>query len=452
MNDKGFLGWNQFLRNGSELTRTISLNGHQYRSTIDTVDINCEEVDPLTDWWYAYLRGEKPIAEARLGELRVAELFCGSGGLAQGVKQFCQEIGYEFFSVGAIDEDGDAVTVYQQNHGTEPSRATRGRVEYLVDFHTKMTDGKTCWNGKPEIIDRHWASLTGKDSVDILLAGPPCQGHSNLNNHTRRYDERNRSYLYVPAVAFALDIPTVIIENVPTVVHDRDEVVQIAKELFEEAGYGVETCVLKAAKFGWPQTRSRFFMMAQKNITPKSLEMISKSLTISDGQRPLSALWAIADFEDVNPNDHYMYHKPDYTQENQERINHLHDRNQFDLPFELHNSTHRDGTTYSSVYGRMHADQPSGTITTGFLTPGRGRYIHPTRRRTLNPREAARLQGFPDTYRFAVSGEPPSSAQLAKWIGDAVPMPLGYAAAMAAFSARDTVKDLGSGERRGLTA
>ena len=112
----------------------------------------------------------------------------------------------------------------------------------------------------------------------------------------------------------------------------------------------------------------------------------------------------------------------------------LHDEEVFDLPVELHNPKHRKGTSYRAVYGRMHGDRPAGTITTGFLTPGRGRYVHPTRRRTLNPREAARLQGFPDTYRFEVDGERPSSAQLTKWIGDAVPMPLGYAAAMSALA------------------
>ena len=451
MNDHEHLSWNRFVRNGDELTRVVSFNGQEYKSTLDTADLNCAGDNHLADWWYAYLRGEKPIAEIHLGPLRVAELFCGSGGLAQGVKQFCQEVGYEFFSVGAIDEDGDAVEIYQQNHGTELDCATKGRVEYLVDFHTKKAKGRTHWHGQPEIINRHWANLTGKNSVDVLLAGPPCQGHSNLNNHTRRQDERNQSYLYVPAVAYALNIPTVIIENVPTVIHDRGEVVQAAQELFEGAGYRVETCVLSAAKLGWPQTRSRFFMVAQKGSTTNSLELVSKSLAIPDGQQPLSALWAIADFEDVRPTDHYMYHKPDYTEENRRRIDHLHDEDQFDLPFELHNSTHQNGTSYSSVYGRMHADQPSGTITTGFLTPGRGRYIHPTRRRTLNPREAARLQGFPDTYRFTVNGKPPTSVQLVKWIGDAVPMPLGYAAAMAAFSARDA-NDLCSGERRSLLA
>ena len=89
-----------------------------------------------------------------------------------------------------------------------------------------------------------------------------------------------------------------------------------------------------------------------------------------------------------------------------------------------------------SVYGRLKPANPAPTITTGFMTPGRGRFIHPTERRTLTPLEAARIQGFPDTYDFNdPAGGAPTSQKLGKWIGDAVPMPLGYAATLAAIGA-----------------
>ncbi|MDE0067937.1 MAG: DNA cytosine methyltransferase [Acidimicrobiaceae bacterium] len=95
---------------------------------------------------------------------------------------------------------------------------------------------------------------------------------------------------------------------------------------------------------------------------------------------------------------------------------------------------HQDGTSYGAVYGRMHGDRPAPTITTGFMTPGRGRFVHPTERRTLTAAEAARLQGFPDSYFFRPSPDTtPTRAQLAKWIGDAVAAPLGYAAALSAL-------------------
>ncbi|GIK31882.1 MAG: hypothetical protein BroJett009_08740 [Armatimonadota bacterium] len=102
----------------------------------------------------------------------------------------------------------------------------------------------------------------------------------------------------------------------------------------------------------------------------------------------------------------------------------------YDLPLHLRPPCHAGGTTYESVYGRIRPDGPFPTITTGFLTPGRGRFIHPCELRTLTPSEAAFVQGFPAWYDFGEDGEL-SRKLLAKWIGDAVPLPLGYVAAMA---------------------
>ncbi|MDA0371961.1 MAG: DNA cytosine methyltransferase, partial [Actinobacteria bacterium] len=53
----------------------------------------------------------------------------------------------------------------------------------------------------------------------------------------------------------------------------------------------------------------------------------------------------------------------------------------------------------------MRWDGPSGTITTGFLTPGRGRFVHAVEPRGLSPREGARLQGYPDSYSFENTSE-----------------------------------------------
>ena len=80
----------------------------------------------------------------------------------------------------------------------------------------------------------------------------------------------------------------------------------------------------------------------------------------------------------------------------------------------------------------MHPDQPAPTLTTGFMSPGRGRFIHPLERRMLTQREAARLQGFPNWFNFVP--DPVLNVKktdLAKWIGDAVPSILGYFAGLA---------------------
>jgi hypothetical protein len=70
------------------------------------------------------------------------------------------------------------------------------------------------------------------------------------------------------------------------------------------------------------------------------------------------------------------------------------------------------------------------------MTPGRGRYIHPHQRRTLTPHEAARIQAFPDRFSFlSVDGKELFKQTLAKLIGQAVPPPLGHAAALVALGA-----------------
>jgi DNA (cytosine-5)-methyltransferase 1 len=82
----------------------------------------------------------------------------------------------------------------------------------------------------------------------------------------------------------------------------------------------------------------------------------------------------------------------------------------------------------------MKWNEPAPTITGGFQTPGRGRFIHPRKRRVLTPHEAARIQGFPDWFDFAgPSGDALNRAMLGKWIGDAVPSIMGAAAAISAL-------------------
>ena len=76
---------------------------------------------------------------------------------------------------------------------------------------------------------------------------------------------------------------------------------------------------------------------------------------------------------------------------NARRIDYLFDNGLHDLPDSERPPCHRDRVhSYTSVYGRLHWDRPSPTITGGFYSMGMGRYVHPSRRRTLTPREAAR--------------------------------------------------------------
>jgi len=75
----------------------------------------------------------------------------------------------------------------------------------------------------------------------------------------------------------------------------------------------------------------------------------------------------------------------------------------------------------------MGWDKPSPTITTYFHNFGAGRFGHPEQNRTISLREAAILQGFPESYQFVPDGESVPLTTLGRHIGNAVPPPLGEA-------------------------
>jgi DNA (cytosine-5)-methyltransferase 1 len=114
--------------------------------------------------------------------------------------------------------------------------------------------------------------------------------------------------------------------------------------------------------------------------------------------------------------------------ENLKRIAHLFRFDQYELPDSLRPRCHRfNKHSYRSVYGRMFWDQPAQTVTSGFTCMGQGRFVHPKRRRTLTPHEAARLQFLPDFFRF---GEDLPRTALCEMIANAVPPKVTYLVAL----------------------
>ena len=96
---------------------------------------------------------------------------------------------------------------------------------------------------------------------------------------------------------------------------------------------------------------------------------------------------------------------------------------------ELRAGCHRRaaGATYSAVYGRMSWDRPGPTITTQFNGFGSGRFGHPEQDRALSLREGALLQTFPARYKFVPKGDEVKIRNVARMIGNAVPVMLGRA-------------------------
>lgn len=388
--------------------------------------------DPV-NWWKEFLlNNDYGIRQkSSLGKIKVLDLFSSVGGLSLGARVAAELLGKGVRFEGAADTDYDALLVHRHNFGTQ--HLINESVRDIVDFRvtTDTQDGKAQFR---------YAAMCGQGemlgNVDLLIGGPPCQGHSTLNNQTRSDDPKNLLMLTMPAIAVAMGIPAVVIENVPNVINDTKNVVKITRELFENNGYTVSQGVLNAGELGWPQTRKRFFMVAR--LDGVSIDFVKLTQTFKMPGQPLS--WAIGDLVETfgrnsNGSENPFNTVPQMSAENQRRLKWLFDNNKFDLPNHERPKCHQNGHTYPATYGRMHWDKPAPTITTGFLTPGRGRFIHPIEPRVLTPHEAARIQGFPDWFDFyAVPDKPLLRSNLAKWIGDAVPSVLGASAVAAAIS------------------
>ena len=435
---------------GARLLRRVRAGDAQIESSIPVgeEDRTDASTDPLAFWWDAYLAGQVPVSSSDCPRnLRLADLFCGAGGLTMGVTQLARDLSLDVVVGLAVDSDRDALATFSANHDVRVREATR--VASLIDFRMTGQGRRAAFAYQPEIVSESVA--WGCADLDLLVAGPPCQGHSSLNNRSRWRDPRNTLMQSVAAFAAATRVRAVVIENVPGALRDQADVVLSVQTLLRSQGYHLSAQVLAADEMGWPQTRRRYFIVARLGEHPMPLDRVQQALADPDPQGGDRSVSRVLGHVHRHPGTEPAIHSPSqrdrnrgaddalstptaHSRENQARIDWLFENEAYDLPDSERPFCHRDGTTYGSVYGRMRPDAPAPTITTGFTTPGRGRFTHPTERRTITPREAALIQGFPSNYRFVTEvGGTPTRSQLAKWIGDAVPMPLGYAAALAAL-------------------
>lgn len=349
-----------------------------------------------------------PEVEEKDGAIRSVDLFSGIGAMSLGVWECCRAIGRAFTPVWAIDSSDDVMRLYNSNFGTK------------FKAHPIETDLDSQVGAKLSQRERRLKATIGK--VDIAVGGPPCQGHSNLNNHTRRRDPRNALYLRMVRFAEVVMPENLIIENVSDVVRDHVGVVDIAKRRLEGLGYYVDLGTIDLSAIGVPQRRKRHFLVASLQHKCKIDEIVDRYCS---PQR--SVRWAIEDLLSVA--DRQTIDVPSkVTPTNCSRIDFLFKNRLYDLPNERRPDCHRlKQHSYKSVYGRLRWDSPAQTITSGFTSMGQGRYVHPARKRTLTPHEAARLQFIPD---FFTIGEERGRTALAEAIGNAVPMKAVYILAL----------------------
>ncbi len=396
------------------VARRVSLANNRVRTTRLVCPWFVDGFLPADAYDLAWLRSssQPPASRNGIGSISCVDLFSGCGGLSLGIREACQASGRHFRPLLAMEANRHALAVYQANF--HPEVALDGDLTQHVDG----VIGGPRTHAEQHLLDQ-------LDQVDIVVAGPPCQGHSNLNNHTRRDDDRNDLYLRVARFAEIAQPRFVLVENVASVVHDVRGSLARARMSLESMGYACDEKAVDLSRIGVPQLRKRHVLIASRDGTFDIATVVSNHAVA----RQRSVTWAIGDLTDCPPQS--LLDTPrTLTSENQARIRWLIENGEYDLPNEHRPRCHQGAHTYYAMYGRLRPDLPANTITTGFGSPGQGRYIHPTLPRTITAHEAARLQMFPDFFDFSAAH---SYEALSKMIGNAVPMKLSYLLTLALF-------------------
>jgi DNA (cytosine-5)-methyltransferase 1 len=351
-------------------------------------------------WVKTAVRPSAPDRRSRA--LSLVDLFCSCGGFTLGVWEAARLRKRNLRVELAVDLLDEPLSVYRANFSSIANAILRDDVARLFGGRQgeRYSDLEKKWNDRVS-------------ELDLLIAGPPCQGHSDLNNLTRRRDPRNSLYLRVARATEVMQPKVVIVENVPAVKKDSGKAVAKTLRWLKAIGYKCTEGVIKLGQFGVPQMRNRHFLVA---VRTGNFEF--SDLGTEHEPAPSAGLY-LAGLENHAGTDGLMSRAGQMTERNEERVAYLFKNCLYDLPNEERPPCHRDKKhAYISMYGRIHWDKPAQTLTSGFGSMGQGRYVHPTKERLLTPREAARLQGLPDFFDFS---EAKTITGLREMIANAVP-------------------------------
>jgi len=359
-------------------------------------------------------RGEEALAEKVALRPRLIDLFAGAGGMTAGFTHFENHV---FEPVWANDFDAAAARTFERNFG----HMHHGDIVSLLE--------------DPDIVI---------PEAEVVIGGPPCQGFSLLNKE-RIGDARRHLWIPFLEVVRRCDAAVFVMENVPQLIDSPEH--EAIVERAESMGFLTKPAILCAADYGVPQTRYRAIIVGARD--QSSLRFFPPTRTHRQPEngphRPLfnsnSAPWTddpapwrtvrevIANLdpptgteirEDARPPlDLHIRRTP--TDKSEQRYRAVPEGgNRFDLQRKRPDITPgcwiRKTSGGTDLFGRLWWDRPSVTVRTEFFKPEKGRYLHPEQHRPITHREAARIQTFPDDFRFVGS-----KTDIAKQIGNAVP-------------------------------
>jgi len=225
----------RFSASGKYVIRKIQLRDGRNVSTrlrIDQFPPNGESAKSCFD--YTYLRKQSPPRISGSPDVHIVDLFSGCGGLTLGAMEACRATGHNFVPIAAFDNERVNLEVYEQNF--QPLYMYSERIENLLTGEIGTPP-----NAREE-------QLTNRlGHIDILLAGPPCQGYSDLNNHTRRRDPRNTLYERVARFVELAHPTNMLIENVAQVIHGEEESVKKTIKTLQQKEYYIDSGIVDSA-------------------------------------------------------------------------------------------------------------------------------------------------------------------------------------------------------------
>ncbi|WP_092506808.1 DNA cytosine methyltransferase [Agrococcus jejuensis] len=345
--------------------------------------------------------------------IHVLDLFAGAGGLTRGF----HEASPRFRSVAAVEFDAAAAAAFSRNFSEA--------AVHPMDIRAWLDEG---------------GATVGM--AKVIVGGPPCQGFSTLGKR-KVDDERNELWRQYERTILAVQPEYFVVENVAAFEKSPQfEQFQASTDGGELKDYAFKSGILNAADFGAPQARKRAILIGHHRDLPfpgwPTPTHKGRHVTVSEALASIPEPTDGIDLPDHRTIDFAgrtfrgsftaseLHLSRNYTDLSRRRFAAIPPGgNRFDLPDDLKAKCWIGHTSGSGdVMGRLHLHRPSVTIRTEFFKPEKGRYLHPRANRAITHREAARLQGFPDSHRFVGS-----KTEMARQIGNAVPVQLGAAIA-----------------------
>ena len=327
----------------------------------------------------------------------VVDLFCGVGGLTRGLSNVGLNV------LAGFDIDPTCQYAYTHNNSS---------VYHLADIR--------------EVAGEEIKSIYSDKSIKVLVGCAPCQPFSQLRSKLGQANLLDEKYTLLNEFGRIIKEtePDIIsMENVPQLMNSN--VYQHFISLLTSLGYYYDAKVVKCSDYGISQGRRRFVLVGSKYGEISLIEPTHKD------QVPLvrDFISNLPELKAGEQDVHDPLHRcASMSEKNLKRIRaSLPGGSWEDWPEELRCECHKkpSGKTYKSVYGRMSWDQIGPTITTEFYNYGTGRFGHPDQDRALSLREGALLQTFPLDYDFVDPNSPSSFSDIARHIGNAVPVRLG---------------------------